>query len=73
MNAQRILQWFQANKSAKSSATKDTDGNSVGLLFKVPGKNRYITIRQDVTETNKRFRAKDLQGRSFADAFGVDE
>ena len=54
MNAQRILQWFQANKSAKSSATKDTDGNAVGLLFKVPGKNRYITIRQDVTETNKR-------------------
>ena len=25
------------------------------------------------TETNKRFRAKDLQGQSFADAFGVKE
>ena len=25
------------------------------------------------TETDKRFRAKDLQGRSFADAFGVEE
>jgi hypothetical protein len=61
MNSQRIAQFFQANLSDKNSHTSyskaETDkgfDKEVKLLFKMPGDNRYLTLRGDINVTNQR-------------------